>query len=76
MEQWKDIPNYEGYYQISNKGRIKTLKRITSNYYKKTIPERIRKPQLNTNGRYKITLSKEGLRQTHFINTLLAQTFT
>lgn len=26
-EIWKDIPDYEGYYQISNKGRIKSLPR-------------------------------------------------
>ena len=27
-EIWKDIPNYEGYYQASNLGRIKSLKRM------------------------------------------------
>lgn len=26
-EIWKDIPNYEGIYQASNFGRIKSLKR-------------------------------------------------
>ena len=26
-EIWKDIPNYEGIYQISNKGRVKSLTR-------------------------------------------------
>ena len=28
VEQWKDIPDYEGYYQISNLGRVKSLERI------------------------------------------------
>ena len=27
QEIWKDILGYEGYYQISNKGRIKSLDR-------------------------------------------------
>lgn len=27
METWKDIENYEGYYQISNYGRVKSLER-------------------------------------------------
>jgi hypothetical protein len=27
-EFWKDIPDFEGKYQVSNKGRIKSLKRI------------------------------------------------
>lgn len=26
MEEWKDIPNYEGKYQISNIGRLRSLK--------------------------------------------------
>jgi len=26
-EQWKDIPGYEGYYQVSNLGRVKSLDR-------------------------------------------------
>ena len=27
VEQWKDIPDYEGYYQISNLGRVKSLEK-------------------------------------------------
>ena len=28
IEIWKDIPDYEGFYQISNLGRVKSLERI------------------------------------------------
>lgn len=28
-EIWKDIPEYEGLYQVSNMGRIKSLERIS-----------------------------------------------
>ena len=31
MEIWKDIINYEGYYQASNFGKIKSLERIVEN---------------------------------------------
>jgi hypothetical protein len=27
LEQWKDIPNYEGLYQVSDLGRVKRLDR-------------------------------------------------
>ena len=27
MEEWRDIKGYEGYYQVSNMGRIKSLER-------------------------------------------------
>ena len=30
MEQWRDIPGYEGLYQISNIGRVKSRKKIKS----------------------------------------------
>ena len=30
-EVWKDIPDYEGIYKVSNKGRIKSLTRIVGN---------------------------------------------
>lgn len=30
-EKWVDVIGYDGYYQISNKGRLKSLDRITSN---------------------------------------------
>lgn len=32
-EIWKDIPNYEGLYQVSNLGRIKSLERKIKNNY-------------------------------------------
>ena len=28
MEIWKDIDGYEGYYQVSNMGRVKSLARF------------------------------------------------
>ena len=28
MEQWKDIPDYEGWYQVSNLGRVRSVPRI------------------------------------------------
>lgn len=31
MEEWRDIPGYEGYYKVSNYGRVKSLDRYTPN---------------------------------------------
>lgn len=30
MEEWRDIKGYEGYYQVSNKGRVRSLDRIVN----------------------------------------------
>lgn len=42
-EVWKDIAGYEGVYQVSNKGRVKSLQRTIerSNGWKYTVRERI-----------------------------------
>ena len=31
-EKWRDIPGYEGYYQVSNHGRVKALARVVDKY--------------------------------------------
>ena len=35
-EIWRDIPNYEGIYQVSNLGRIRSLDRFVNNYKSRT----------------------------------------
>lgn len=52
-EIWKDIKEYEGIYQVSNQGRIKSLERIVANnkkgkiYYRK-VKECILTPNVRT----------------------------
>lgn len=31
VEEWKDVVGYEGLYQVSNMGRVKSLKRVVNN---------------------------------------------
>lgn len=42
-EQWKDISGYEGLYQVSDLGRVKSLKRIAKHNYggNREVPEKI-----------------------------------
>lgn len=44
IEIWKDIVGYEGLYQISNLGRVKSLKRYVPHFKGglKVVPERIK----------------------------------
>lgn len=44
MEIWRDIEGYEGLYQISNLGRVKSLN------YKRTGKEKILKYKIENNG--------------------------
>jgi hypothetical protein len=54
VEVWRDIPTYEGKYQVSNLGNVKSLN------YNKTKVAKVMTKYLNTNGRHSVGLSKNG----------------
>ena len=72
-EFWKDIVGYEGIYQVSNLGRVKSLVTWCCNKYKKR--EKILKPALNTYGYPTVSLSKNKLRKNKTIHRLVAENF-
>lgn len=75
MEIWKDIPNYEGLYQASNLGNIKSLM-FQSNIYNKKIPrEKILKPKKDKSGCLRVELWKDGKHKTYLTYRLVALTF-
>lgn len=78
-EIWKDIQGYEGIYQVSNLGRVKSLPRyIPDNPLGSRSKELILKPDVVTNPttKYKrVTLSKKGVTQRIFIHRLVASAF-
>ena len=57
MEIWKDILNYEGLYQVSNYGNVKSLNRINRNG--KTVHEKILSQAKSTSGYLQVNLSKD-----------------
>ena len=74
-EIWKDIKGYEGLYQVSNLGRVKSLsrKRIDRN---QILPERILKPIFNEKrGYYQIYLRKNNISRTFKPHRLVAEAF-
>jgi hypothetical protein len=66
IEIWKDTPNYEGHYQVSSFGNIKSLK------FGK---ERILKPIINSHGYYSVKLSKTGKPKMFQVHVLVAMAF-
>jgi hypothetical protein len=75
-EIWLPIPGYEGLYEISNLGRLKSLARQVrrGNGYN-TFPERIVKPSRNKGGYSQVHLSKDGKRITKDIHSLVLLAF-
>lgn len=74
-EIWKDIKEYEGLYQISNLGNVKSLdhmrKNGTNEYMQKG---KILKPQKSNNYLF-VKLSKEGKTKQFFVHRLVASFF-
>ena len=66
MEVFKDIKGYDGLYQISNYGRVKSLK------YGK---EKILKLCLGGDGYLKVQLWKKGKQKKYFVHRLVAEAF-
>ena len=67
MEIWKDIKGYEGLYQISNCGRLKSFKKISSGYIMSN---------KNQNGWYfTVALLKNNTRVTARIHRMVAEAF-
>lgn len=72
-EIWKDVEGYEGLYQVSNMGNVRSLERQTSRgqnrkgkFLTKTISD---------NGYPKVSLSKDGKATRFFVHRLVAISF-
>ena len=75
-EIWRDIEGYEGYYQISNMGRVKSLERtVRCNRGYRTIPEKILEGVDNGKGYLKVNLCKEGKVMQPLVHVLVATAF-
>ena len=66
MEIWHDIEGYEGLYQISNKGRVKSLK---------CGKERILRPGINIYGYMFVCLYHDNVKKCFKLHRLVAQAF-
>ena len=70
QEIWEDIKDYEGYYQVSNMGRVMSKK----NYHKSKGSNRIIAPSKSPNGYYHVNLYSDK-RLTKSIHRLVAIAF-
>lgn len=64
MEEWKDIDGYNGLYQISNLGRVKSL-----------LSNTILKPNHDSYGYVRVNLYKDKKSKIHKIHRLVAKAF-
>ena len=77
MEEWRDITGYEGYYQVSSKGNVRSLDRtlinsigVESNVKGKEIYK-----SLVGAGYYQVSLYKDGKKLNKYVHQLVAHAF-
>lgn len=79
QEIWKDIKNYEGLYQVSNLGNVRSLNRIVNcnikNNNKAIKKGKILKPNKKRNGYLQVCLLNKQKRKYCNIHRLVAETF-
>lgn len=78
MEEWKDIPGYEGMYQASNLGNIKSVQRFVKQHNggKQVKKEHLLKPSKSkTHSYYSVVLSKNGKHKSFLVHRLVWITF-
>lgn len=81
-ELWRDIPNYEGLYQASTKGRIRTCEGKTTRterhgvrHWKQRILKQKTEKAQGSRGDKRVTLWKDGKPKDHLVARLVALTW-
>lgn len=77
IEIWADVQGYEGKYQVSNHGRVKSLARYRKNNGNSQTfqEERILKQSINNCGYCIVELSLDAKRKRHSVHRLVASAF-
>lgn len=83
MEMWRDIRGYEGLYQVSNYGRVRSLDRVIEYYQptaKKLVKTLFKGKILKSNfnygsGHYQVLLCNNGEEKWHQVHVLVAEAF-
>lgn len=78
MEIWKDIKEFEGYYQISNLGRLRSVDRVITTkagWTQKNYGKIIKSDCLQNSGYIKVDLHKNGKAYPRLLHRLVAEAF-
>jgi hypothetical protein len=76
VEQWKPVLGYEGLYEVSDQGRVRSLHcRLWSGSHWYTCPSRIMKTPVAKNGYPVVKLTKDGLGKTVTVHKVVLSAF-
>lgn len=77
MEIWKSVKGFEGKYEVSNKGNVRSVERIIVNSLgvKKIYKSHIMKPSLTKSGYFNFVLRENGKKFNYRLNRMVADAF-
>lgn len=76
-EEWRSVVGYEGYYEVSDRGRVRSLDRMTgapgTRYHKRG---QLLKQTQRPSGYMQVTLGKMGRRQSILVHVMVLRAFS
>ena len=76
MEIWRDIKGYEGLYQVSSFGRVRSIDRVVmSRGVRMPRKGKILSNGMSIYGYHQVVLSKDGKHKNYRVNRLVAEAF-
>ena len=76
-EEWRDVAGYEGLYQVSSEGRVKSLERKVEHWCggERIQKERILKPIVVSSGYLRVVLYAGGKTKKFYVHRLVCEAF-
>jgi hypothetical protein len=77
QEVWLPVVGWEGLYEVSDQGRVKSLARTCRSSFGaiRTVAERIMKPSPSSKGYLQLILSRDGVQTGRSVHSLVAEAF-
>lgn len=77
FEEWRDVPGWSGYYQVSNHGRVRSLDRtiITKAGKRHRLKGKAFRPARNEYGYPRLSLKKHGAEVKRYVHHLVLEAF-
>ncbi len=79
MTNWKAIPGYEGLYEVSDDGQVRSVERYVrmgrGEGYLRLIKSSMRSLQTDPNGYMRVTFKRDGVTRNHLVHHLVLEAF-
>jgi len=76
-EEWRDVVGFEGFYQVSSLGRVRSVDRVVRDSFghNRLRRSRMLSPAIDKYGYYKLHISKDNIRSHFTVHVLVARAF-